>query len=148
MDANAVQAMIDEDRAEWATLVAVLDTHPEGALHDPESPEWTARDVYTHLALLMEGSVRQMDDHLAGRPVSDPYQGNDEDEVNARLQQQYSHMSFDEARAWAQRAFDGLIAKIESVPLDRWGKRLEFYARADGADHYRGHMSYIVAERS
>ncbi len=143
MDADAVTAMIAEDREEWRKLVAMLDARPEGALHDPESPEWTARDVYTHLARLMEGSVRIMDDHLAGRAVSDPYQGADENEVNARLQQQYESMSLDEARKWAERSFDALIAKIESVPLDSWDDDLERYARADGAAHYRGHMSYI-----
>ena len=138
--------MIDEDHEEWAKLTAMLDAHPEGALHDPESPEWTARDVYTHIARLMEGSVQQMQAKLAGQKPSDMYAGKDENEVNAQLQQEHSSMSFDEARTWAHRSFDGLIAAIEAVPLEEWDKELEFHARADGADHYRGHMSYIVAK--
>ena len=146
MDADAVIGMVEQDREEWQKLVATLDARPEGRLHDPESPEWTARDVYTHLARLMEGSVRIMDDHLAGRAVSDPYQGADENEVNAQVQQQYSSMSLGEARAWAERSFDALIAKIESVPVDRWDDEQERYARADGAGHYRGHMSYIARD--
>ena len=146
MNADAVQALLREDREEWAKLVALLDGHPEGPLHDPESPQWTACDVYTHLARLMDGSVQQMEDKLAGRQTSDPYQGADENEVNARVQERYSHMTLDEARAWAHRAFDGLVRAIQSVPLDRWDAQLEFYARADGADHYRGHLGYVVAE--
>jgi hypothetical protein len=50
MDATAIAAMLAEDRREWAALCAALDAHPEGPLHDPESPTWTARDVYAHLA--------------------------------------------------------------------------------------------------
>ncbi len=146
MNADAVQAMIAEDREEWQKLVAVLDSRPEGPLHDPESPEWTARDVYTHIARLMEGSVRQMRGMRAGHRVTDMYAGADEDEVNARVQQKYSNMTFDEARAWAHKGFDGLIAAIEAVPLDEWDGELESYARADGADHYRGHRSYIKVE--
>ena len=145
MDANAVREMIDEDRREWAKLTAMLDAHPEGPLHDPESPEWTARDVYTHIAHLMEGSVNQMQAKLAGQRVSNMYAGEDEDDVNTQVQQAHSALSFDEARAWAQRSFEGMIAAIEAVPLERWNSELEFYARADGAEHYRGHMSYIVA---
>jgi len=146
MDAAGVREMVAEDREEWQKLVALLDANPNVALHDPESPDWTARDVYTHLARLMEGSVRQMEDHLAGRAVTDPYDGKDEDEVNAQLRDEYSEMTLDEARAWAHRAFDGLIVGIEAVPLNQWDSTLELYARADGADHYRGHMSYIIAE--
>ena len=146
MDANAVREMIDEDRREWSRLTAMLDAHPEGALHDPESPEWTARDVYTHIAHLMEGSVDQLQAKLAGQKVSNMYAGKDENEVNARVQQAHSGLSFAEARAWAQRSFDGMIAAIEAVPLEKWDRELEFYARADGAEHYPGHMSYIVAK--
>ena len=73
------------------------------------------------------------------------YEGEDEDDVNTKVQQAHGALSFDEARAWAQRSFEGMIAAIEAVPLERWNSELEFYARADGAEHYRGHMSYIVA---
>jgi len=146
MDADAVRAMIDEDREEWGKLVAMLDAYPDGALHDPESPAWTARDVYTHLARLMEGSVRQMAGYLAGERVTDMYAGADEDEVNAQVQREHSSLSLAEARTWAQQSFEALIAAIEAVPLERWDGRLERYARADGADHYRGHRSFIVVE--
>ncbi len=146
MDANCVQAMITEDREEWGKLVAMLDAHPEGALHDPESPEWTARDVYTHIASLMEGSVKQMEAKLAGQKVTNMYAGKDENEVNAQVQQEHGGLSFDEARAWAQRSFEGMIAAIAAVPLEKWDGELKSYARADGAEHYRGHMSYIVAK--
>ena len=146
MDAEGVAAMLGEDRAEWDALVAVLEAHPEGPLHDPNSPEFTSRDVYAHLAQMMEGSTRQMEAKLAGGTIPNPWPKElTEDEVNARIQQQHSHMSLEEARAWAQRAFDGLLRAIESVPFDRWDGELEFYARADGADHYRGHRSYITA---
>lgn len=74
MDAEAVNKLVREDREEWEALVAVLEARPDGPLHDPESPEWTSRDVYTHLAAMMEGSTRQMEDKLAGRTISRPWE--------------------------------------------------------------------------
>lgn len=147
MDAAAVAAMLDEDRAEWEALLSVLDEHPDGPLHDPNSPSWTSRDVYTHLARMMEGSTAQMEAMLAGRPIPVPWpKGIDEDEVNARIQEEHSGMSLAEARDWAQTAFDGLLHAIEAVPLDRWDEHVERIARADGADHFVGHRGYIAVE--
>jgi hypothetical protein len=145
MDSEAVAAMLREDRDEWEALVAALEAHPEGSLHDPNSPSWTSRDVYTHLACMIEGSTKQMEAKLAGRPIPVPWPaGMGEDEVNARIQQEHSHLSLREARDWAQQAFDGLLRAIEAVPIDRWDGALEFFARADGADHFRGHRKYIA----
>jgi hypothetical protein len=109
MDRQEIEAMITEDRREWALLCDALDSHPEGPLHDPESPEWTARDVYTHLAAMMEGSTQLIAEYLAGEPHRRIYEGDDEDDVNARIQQEHAKMSLDEARAWAQSAFDKMI---------------------------------------
>ncbi len=145
MDAEAVVAMLREDRAEWEALVAVLEAHPGGPLHDASSPTWTTRDVYTHLARMMEGSTMQMEAKLAGRPVPVPWPaGIDEYEVNARIQQEYSHLSLQEAREWAQQAFERLLGAIEAVPTDRWDEGFEALARADGAEHFAGHRRYIV----
>jgi len=150
MDTEAVQAMVDEDRQEWGKLVAMLDAHPEGPLHDPESQEWTARDVYTHLARVMQSTTTLLA-KLADVPVPaadafDEFQGDDENAVNARVQQKYGNMTFGEARAWAQRVFEERIHTIEAVPPERWDAQLEELAPGDGAEHYRGHRSYITVE--
>src|SRR3990170_3452242 len=121
MDTTSAQAMLREDRAEWEALCAALDAHPDGPLHDPEAPEWTARDVYTHLARMMESTTALMEAILAGRPSSDfepfdEFEGDDEDAINARIQRKYSHMTLDEARERAQRAFERRIRAAESVP--------------------------------
>ena len=142
-----MQAMIAEDREEWGQLVTMLDAHPEGTLHDPESLEWTARDVYTHQARLMQSTTTLLAT-LAGVAVPaadafDEFQGDDENNVNARIQEKYSHMSLGEARAWAQRVFEERIRTIEAVPPERWDAQLDELAPGDGAAHYRGHMSYI-----
>lgn len=148
MDAAAIAAMFAEDRAEWAALVAALDAQPDGPLHDPESPAWVARDVYTHLARMIESTTTRLA-KLAGVPVPaadafDEFQGsNDEDAVNARIQQKYSRMSLDEARKWAQDAFDHRIRVIEAVPADRWNAITEATARGDDAHHYRKHREWI-----
>ena len=149
MDAEGVKKLLREDREEWEALVAVLDAHPEGSLHDPESPEWTARDVYNHLARWIDHSAEALQAWLAGRTIA-PLEGADDDEINARWRQEDSGLSFDEAREWAQRAFERRIQAIEAVAADRWDAELEFYARDDGADHYsehrRGHRSYITVQ--
>ena len=74
----------------------------------------------------------------------DEFDGSDEDIVNARIQKRYAHLTLDEARMWAQRAFEERIHTIEAVPPERWDAQLEELAPGDGADHYRGHRSYIT----
>ena len=45
--------------AAWTELCAVLDAaEPAMPLHDPDSPEWTSRDVYTHFLRMHAGSAR------------------------------------------------------------------------------------------
>ncbi len=141
METEYLQAMLREDRAEWDSLVAVPEAQPDGPLHDPDSPHWTSRDVYTHLACWMEHSTDILEAHLAGRAL--PALEGSDDEINARWQAEHSRMSRDEARAWAQQAFERRIHAIEAVPPDRWDVVVEAMARADGAEHYRGHRSYI-----
>jgi hypothetical protein len=142
MDAEAVAAMLREDRAEWEALLAVLEAHPEENLHDPGSPSWTSRDVYAHLARWIEHSTAALEARLAGRTL--PLLEGTDDEINARWQQEDSGLSLGEARERAQTAFQRRLRAIEAVPADRWGEEIERIARADGAEHYRGHRSYVV----
>ena len=141
MDAEAIAVMLQEDRAEWEALTAVLDAHPEGSLHDPNSPRWTSRDVYAHLARWIERSTDALEARRAGRALP-PLEGTD-DEINARWQQEDSDLSLDGARERAQQSFERRLRAIEGVPTDRWDGMLEAIARADGAEHYTGHRSYI-----
>ncbi len=141
MDAEAVAAMLREDRTEWEVLVAVLEAHPQKSLHDPSSPRWTRRDVYAHLARWIERSTDALEARLAGRALP-PLEGTD-DEINARWQREDSGLSLGEARERAQQAFGRRLRAIEGVPTDRWDEMLEAIACADGAEHYAGHRSYI-----
>jgi hypothetical protein len=145
MDAVAVQKMLLEDRREWRSLVTSIERHPHEALHDPESPQWTSRDVYTHLASWMEHSTGKLEALLAGRTA--PSLDGTDDEINAVFRATHSQMSLDEARAWARREFDRRIEAIEAVPPQRWDPILEAVARADGAQHYRAHHGYIAVFR-
>lgn len=141
MDAEAVAAMLREDRAEWEALVVVLEAHPEGPLHDRESPDWNSRDVYAHLARWIEHSTAHLRAHLEGRPF--PNLKGTDDEINARWQREDSGLSLDEAREWARTAFERRIQAIQAVPPDRWDDALEKIARADGAQHYKDHREYV-----
>ena len=142
MDTEAVVAMLRKDRAEWEALAAVLDAHPDESLHDPGSPPWTSRDVYAHLARWIEHSTAALEAWLVGR-THPPIEGTD-DEINARWQQEDSGLSFEEAREWAWKAFEGRLRAIMAVPVERWDKVLEAIAHADGAEHYEGHLRSIV----
>ena len=138
------QALFADDRSEWALLCAALNAHPEGALHDPESPDWTARDVYAHLARWINHSTDAFESWLATRTIPTPPEG-DDDTINARWQAEDRHLTLEEARALAQQAFERRIRAIEATPADRWDKILEATAHADDAHHYRAHRSWIRA---
>ncbi|MCH8921121.1 MAG: maleylpyruvate isomerase N-terminal domain-containing protein, partial [Chloroflexi bacterium] len=109
--------------------------------HDPISPRWTSRDVYAHLSRWIERSTSELEARLEGGTLQ-PLEGTD-DEVNARWQREDSGLGLGEARERAQQAFERRLRAIEAVPADRWDEMLEAIARADGAEHYAGHRSYI-----
>ncbi len=142
MNAEAVTAMLREDRAEWEALVAVLEAHPEGSLHAAGSPPWTSRDVYAHLARWIAYSTDDLEARLAGRTLP-PLDGTD-DEINARWQREDSGLSPAEARTRALAAYERRIRVVQAVPADRWNQGLEMIARADGSEHYAAHRRSIV----
>ena len=142
MDAEAVAAMVREDRAEWEALVAVLEAHPEESLHDASSPPWTSRDVYAHLARWIEHSTAKLEARLAGRTL--PQLEGSDDEINARWRQADSGLSLGEARQRARTAFERRLRAIEAVPAGRWDEAVEAIARYDGAEHYASHRTSIV----
>tara|TARA_B100000614_G_scaffold101048_1_gene90799 strand:- start:1220 stop:1663 length:444 start_codon:yes stop_codon:yes gene_type:complete len=136
--------MLDDDRAVWNELVAVLDAHPDGVLHDPASDwQWNARDIYCHLARWMNYSMDGFSAELSSDAPPAALKGS-EDEINRRWQSEDQGVPFSEARRRAHDAFDRRVRLIRSVAPERWNARLEKLARFDGADHYRQHLSYIV----
>ena len=146
MDAAIIRAQVEDDGAAWARLRALLDAHPDGPLHDAEAPDWTSRDVYTHLAQMMQWTAKEIERVAGGEPGRKYDASVSEDEWNARLRERYRHMSLEEARKWANEAFEYRERAIESVPLERWDDELIEVASHDGADHFRGHLSYLVAD--
>jgi hypothetical protein len=142
VNVDDMAAMLAEDRAEWQALCAVLDARPDEVLHDPESPSWTARDVYAHLARWIERSTAELESWVTNRTLLPKLEG-DDDTINARWQAEDAALPFAEARSRAQAWFDRRIAAIEAVPADRWDAVAEACARADGSTHYRGHRGYV-----
>jgi hypothetical protein len=142
MKPEAVAEMLRRDREEWDALVAALEARPSGALHDPESPAWEAKDVYAHLAHWLNNSTDALEAWLDGRRLIPPPKGTD-DEINARWQAEDAAYTLAEARERAQRAFARRLVAIEAVPPERWDPILEKMARADGHQHYASHRRYI-----
>ena len=142
MDTEAVMAMLREDGVEWEALVAVLEAQAGESLHDANSPLWTSRDVYAHLARWLGHSTHELEARLGGRTLT-RLEGTD-DEINARWQQEDSGLSLGEARERARMAFERRLRAIKGVPTGRWDDGFEKIARADGSEHYTSHRSFIV----
>ena len=146
MDSEAVAAMLRQDRAEWEALVAVLEAHADRSVHDAGSPPWASHDVYAHLAHWIGRSTDELEARLAGRTLP-PIEGTD-DEINARWQREDSGLSLEEARGRARDAFERRLRAIKDVPPGRWDAVLEAMARADGAEHYANHRSYVAVAQT
>lgn len=133
--------------ASWAALCAVLDAaDPDLPLHDPESPEWTSRDVYTHFWRMHSGSARAIRYELEHE---EPYQwsGLDENELNERSVAEDRALGLEEARQQAVDAradYRVLIAGLTHEAFESIGRR-------HGDDlfggRYRGHLEYIEGAR-
>lgn len=131
--------------AAWAALCAVLDAaDPEVPLHDPDSPEWTSRDVYTHFLRMHAGSARAIRFELEH---DERYQwsGVDENELNERNVAEDRTLGLEEARQQAVDAradYRALVAGLSDEAFEAIGRR-------HGDDllggHYRGHLEYIEA---
>lgn len=143
MNAEAVAEMLAKDRAEWASLNAVLDAHPEGTVHAPDTPPWNARDVYAHLARWIIHSTAGLEAWLEKRVLPSP-EGTD-DEVNARWQAEDAGLTFAEARERAHAAYERRIRVIGGIRPDRWDQGLWAWANGDGWEHYAGHRRAIEA---
>lgn len=144
MNESDVAALVREQTDEWEALTAILDAYPSESLHDPETPEWTSRDVYAHLARWMQFSLDNFKGFLDGQEVHDL--GTSADEMNARWKMEDSHLSLDEARILAQTTFERWLEGIKSVPSERWNDEFVKFVCIDGSYHYRTHMSYIVTD--
>ena len=131
--------------AAWTELCAVLDAaEPAMPLHDPDSPEWTSRDVYTHFLRMHAGSARAIRHELE---TGERYQwsGLDENDLNEQNVAEDRAISLDEARRLAIEArtdYRALVAALDDDAFERIGRR-------HGDDllggHYRGHLEYIEA---
>lgn len=90
--------------AAWSELCAVLDSaDPETPLHDPNSPEWTSRDVYTHFLRMHAGSARAIRHELeTGKRYQ--WSGLDENELNERHVAEDRSITLEEARRLAIEA--------------------------------------------
>jgi hypothetical protein len=143
MNTAALAEMLERDRAEWARLTALLDAHPDAVIHEPGSPPWTARDVYSHFTRWINHSTDDFEANLAGRTLARP-QGTD-DEINARWQAEDASLSLEEARQRAHAALERRVAAIEGAPPDAWTPALDAIALADGHQHIKAHRRYVGA---
>ncbi len=137
----AIERMLADDDEAWADLTKVLDAHPDVNLHEPGSKPWNSRDVYAHLARWMEYSTGALQAAVAGHPA--PELDGTPDEMNEQWHAKDVSLSLEEARQWAQHAYEERKRAIRNLPLSKWGGEVEKYARFDGAQHIGHHLGYI-----
>ncbi|OGO40405.1 MAG: hypothetical protein A2147_02475 [Chloroflexi bacterium RBG_16_57_8] len=145
MNEQQLEQMLFSDRAEWHRLVAILDAHPNEVLHSENSPRWTSRDVYAHLARWIAYSNREMIAYLSGDATSPSFDDSDIDKINSAWQKEDSGMSLGQARRRAHEMFEERMNMLEAIPLNRWDETLQKMARYDGSEHLAAHRGYIRA---
>jgi hypothetical protein len=134
--------MLDRDRGAWEALVSALDARPHEVLHDPESPAWTAKEVYAHLARWMEHSTDDFEAHIEGKRA--PRDEGTDDEINERWAVEDRALTFDEARRRAHEAYERRLRTIQALPDEQWDHVFRAIARSDGHEHYAAHSSYLT----
>ena len=141
-----IAEMLRRDCDEWEKLVILLDSHPGGPVHDPESPHWEARHVYAHLARWINNSMDDFEALIEGRPRPSPPEGND-DAINARWRRHDATIHFADARDRAHGAYERRLHVIQSVPEGNWTNPLIAVAQADGYQHFANHRRYVQSAK-
>lgn len=144
---GAREALMAQGDAEWAALCEALDAaDPAAPLHDPDSPAWTARDVYTHFWRMHTGSAEAIRFEVE-RGERYRWPDIDEDELNEQRVAEDRTLSLDEARRRAREsrvAYRALMASLTDAQFDTIGRR-------HGDDllggHYHGHLTYLRGGR-
>lgn len=142
IEGDREQLMREGDES-WAELCAALDAAEPGVpLHDPDSPQWTSRDVYTHFVRMHSGSARAIRWEIehGERYV---FSVLDEDELNERNVAQDRSIDLDESSRLARESRDAYRALVTRLTEEQF----EAIGRRHGDDllggHYRGHLTYI-----
>lgn len=137
----AALARLERDQTAWASLVAALDARPGVALHDPESPQWTSREIFGHFAHWTEwgiGSFEAQRDGGAPPEATETFE-----EVNTRWAAEDSGSDVEDLRARAMRTFGQRAHLIVSTPAERWTEGMLAAISEDGYDHIVEHHHYI-----
>lgn len=97
---------------------------PSRPLHDPDSPDWTSRDVYTHFVRMHQGSARAIRSEMQGQSVD--WEPEDtaqriakmERRNDARVERDRQH-SLEQARTLAHESREVYRDLICSLTTDR-----------------------------
>jgi hypothetical protein len=134
-------ARLERDRGAWASLVAALDARPGVALHDPESPQWTSREIFGHFAHWTEWGIASFEAQRDGGAA--PEATETFEEANARWAAEDGGLDLDDLRARAIRTFGARAQLIVSTPAERWTDGMLAAISEDGYDHIHEHHRYI-----
>ncbi len=123
--------------------------------------EWTVRDILAHIAAWDWALVEGVDELLAGqRPAFVQYATRTgEAEFNARAVEEARSVTFDEILAHLRSVHETLLARLESLTDDEWGRSSPyrwgngtpmtvaslFDYSYKGETHYGGHAGELEA---
>jgi hypothetical protein len=135
--------LLAEGAEVWAELRARLDADVgRGSLHEPGSPAWTSREVYSHFARYQSRSLENLHRRLAGNEPL-PSDGLDDDTRNERWAAVDSELTLEEARGWCLATTAALRQAALALTPERWAEFGTWYADDVLAPHYRAHLEYI-----
>jgi hypothetical protein len=142
MNHEDVKTMLSIDLIVWNELACLLEKHPDGNLHAKNSPPWTSRDVYAHLARWLNHNNACIEAYCACK--EHPQLAVPPLEMNDRWQKEDKNLTLDEARRKAGVALASRLAAIEAILPDKWDVEMFKLVNIDGASHYAAHINYIV----
>ncbi len=152
VDASGVEppaeavSRLSRDRTSWSELVAALDARPGVPLHDPESPEWTSKEIFGHFAHWTEWGITAFEAMRDGQPR--PEANETFEEANARWAAEDGAHDLETLRARALRAQGRRAQLIRSTPAEQWTEEMVAAIDEDGYDHIAEHHRYIGGESS